>query len=258
MKRQHRTLALICGWCLLHSSAWSQWAVIDAGNIAQNVIQATNSVRQVAQQAQQLVNEATQIYNQVQQIQHLYTQVQHGIRNLQHFNLNYASEILGLAGQLDAKMAQAQMLGYQVTGVVSQMNGLYGRVSAVSTWEEGNLIRRRWVEASREAGNVAGQVTAIQRHLQDSSRRVAELTQRMNATQGNLDTLQALGQGQGLMNEQLLAMEQQLAIQGRLMAMEAQERAAREAAQLEWEGRWFPPASTSTYVGQGRVLQLAP
>ena len=244
------------GLCLYTNSVWGQAAVIDAGNIAQNVIQATNSVRQVAQQAQQLINETTQIYNQVQQIAHLYTQVQQGVQNLQSFDMQSANYILGLAQQIDSKLGQAQQLGYQASAAAGQMQRIYDTSRGVATWEEGNMIRRRWLNIRQEASTVSVQVQAIQGQLQSSSQQVAELTRRMTATQGNRDTLQAMGQQQGMTNQLLLQIQQQQAVADRLRLIEAQERAAQEAARLQWEQQWLPAPQDVPYTGQFRVLHL--
>jgi P-type conjugative transfer protein TrbJ len=251
MNKRHTPL-IIAGLLLSAQAAWATGILtFDAATFGEAFITATNSLRQVAQQAQQLEHEVTQI-------QHLYTQVQQGYTNLKNFNVNYAADLVAMATGLDTKLAQARQLSYQAGSVLTQLQQIYGAANAVLTGDQQNALRQRWVNVNQEATQVAAQVQAIQQQLRDSAARVAELTRRTSTTQGNLDTLQLLGQQQGQTNQQLLSMEEQLAVQARLQTLRAAEDAAREQAALVWERQWTPAGAQQPYTGQGRALRLVP
>jgi len=215
-----RVLAL----CLcLPSVAWAQWAVIDASAITQLVTQYTTQVRQYAEQMQQT-------YNQYQQIRHEVTMVEQGVKNLQHFDLDSMGALLSLGQQLDGKLAQARMIGYQANRVVAQAQGVYPKVTGMLTGQQLPQTQQQWAAAQREAATVALQVQAIQTDHDTTMANIAALTRASSQTQGNLDSQQAIAQGQGILATQLEGVQAHLATQARLQALRTLEDASMKEA----------------------------
>ena len=224
--------ALLVGSLVLLSGqrATAQFAVIDTAAIAQMVTEYTTQLNQYTEQIRQTSNQYQQIANQVQQIQHAYTQVHQGIQNLQNFNLNYAPSLLGLNQELQAKLNQARQIGYVVSQVQQQAQAIYPKVQSVLTGQDLIAFQQQWAGAQREAAQVGLQVQAIQAQHQDMMEQVTTLMTRASQSQGNLDTQQALAQGQGLIATQLVSVEEQLATQGRLQALKTLEDATMKEA----------------------------
>jgi P-type conjugative transfer protein TrbJ len=204
---------------LLPAVTWAQQAVIDVTSIAQMVVQYATQVKQYAEQAQQT-------YNQYAQIKHELVMIEQGIKNLQHFDVNNAAALLSLGQQLQSKLAQARMLGYEANLVVSQAQGIYPRVNGLLTGEQLTTTRRQWAAAQREAATVGLQVQAMQADHAATMARIAALMNASSQTEGNLDSQQALAQGQGLMATQLERIQGHLATQARLQTLHALEEAS--------------------------------
>jgi len=221
MRTRSRLLLLLC--VLVPSASWAQQAVIDVSAIAQMVVQYATQVKQYAEQAQQTYNQYAQIKNEV-------TMIEQGVKNLQHFDLNNAAALLSLGQQLQSKLAQARMIGYETTLVVSQAQGVYPRVNSLLTGEQVTATRQQWAAAQREAATVALQVQAMQSDHAATMARITELVNASSQTEGNLDSQQALAQGQGMLATQLEGVQGHLATQARLHALQALEEASMKEA----------------------------
>jgi conjugal transfer/entry exclusion protein len=230
--------------------------VVDIPAAGQRVQAQLQQLKQLAESIRQTVNQIEQIRNQVQQIEYAYTTVQHGIQNLQQFHLNNATDLLGLYRQLDGKLSQASLLSYQYDLTKGQVQQLYGDLSGGMDGPSMRRLQRIWARNTRETSTVAVGIQALYREQESMMQKNRDLMTRVVATQGNLDTLQALGQGQGLQMTQLLAMERQMAVQGRVQAIQALEAASmQEATSVALD------EASATVQGQaiatGRILSLS-
>src|SRR5262249_8828861 len=153
MRTLPRLLLLV--YVLLPSAAWAQQAVIDVSAIAQMVVQYATQLKQYAEQAQQTYNQYAQIKNEV-------TMIEQGLTNLKHFDVHTAAALLSLGQQLQSKLAQARLIGYEANLVVSQAQGVYPRVTGLLTGQQLLATRQQWAAAQREAATVALQVQAMQ------------------------------------------------------------------------------------------------
>lgn len=256
VRRCHVLPGLLAGLLLLSPGrVQAQWAVVDVSAIAQMVTEYTTQVQQYSEQIQQTLNQYTQIQQQVRQIEHAYTQVQQGLQNLQAFRLNNARDLLTLGDQLQHKLAQAQQIGYQTQQAVAQAQALYPRITAVLDGQQLRAYQQQWAGLTREAATVGISVQAIQTQAQEAMRRITDLMTRASQTQGNLEAQQAQVQAQGLIVTQLVSLEDQLATQARMQALQA----LREAALQEATTRVLEQSLGSidvTRVPQGRLLSL--
>jgi P-type conjugative transfer protein TrbJ len=216
-----RCVVLVC--VLVPSASWAQFAVIDVSAIAQMLTQYSMQVQQYGQQVQQT-------YNQYQQIRNELTMIQQATQNLQHFTLDNAAALLSLSQQLQGKLAQARMIGYEANLVVSQAQSVYPRITGVLSGQDLAATQRQWAAAQREAAAVALQVQAMQADHAATMARIAELVHASSQTQGNLDSQQALAQGQGIIATQLEGVQGQLATQARLQALRTLEEASMKEA----------------------------
>ena len=80
--------------------------------------------------------------------------IEQGIKNLKHLDLNNAAALLSLGQQLQSKLAQARMIGYEANLVVSQAQGVYPRVTSLLTGQQLMATRQQWAAAQREAATV--------------------------------------------------------------------------------------------------------
>lgn len=218
------SLALV----LLATRSEAQWSVIDgAANIklwGQYLLQ----LEEYKKQVEMVFNQYTQIQNQIRQIQYASDTVQHGIRNLQRFDVSNATSLMGLYRELSGKLNDLKWMGYQMGAIETQMQSLYGEVQMVYDGRTLQRMKRQWSQAQRETSQVAVRVQAIQEKQADMMAKNREILAKVVASQGNLDTLQAIAQGQGLQTSQLISMEQQLMVQGRVQAVQQLQQATLE------------------------------
>jgi hypothetical protein len=116
--------------------------------------------------------------------------------------------------------------------------------------------QQQWAGVQREAAQVGLQVQAIQAQHQDMMQKVTSLMTKASVTQGNLDAQQALAQGQGLIATQLVAVEEQLATQGRLQSLKAMQ----EATMAEATAKALEQAGATidiTGAPRGHILSLS-
>lgn len=230
--RQYVTLSVLLALLLLPrpQPVQGQTLVEDIAAIAQLVVQVANQVADYANQVAQLANSYTQIANQVTEIQHLYTQVQQGWRNLQSLNLNNASDLLRYYQGVQSLLGQAQYITYAIGQSRAQAESYYARVEGLLSREQVTAFWQRSAAVQRDGALVAVSVQSITQRQDDLAAKNRELLDRIASSQGNLDTLQGLGQMQGLQTTELLNIEQQIATQGRLQAMDMLEKAAMKEA----------------------------
>ncbi len=101
----------VVGPMILASPAKAQFAVIDASNLAQNVLQAARELEQINNQVQSLQNEASMLQNEA--------------KNLTSLNFSSLTGITNDLQQVSNLMNQAQGISFDVQSVQTAFQQLY-------------------------------------------------------------------------------------------------------------------------------------
>jgi P-type conjugative transfer protein TrbJ len=230
--------------------------VVDAALNALGLQQFAQQMRDYAVMLKQLENEAQQLRNQMQQILYAYTSVQQGVTNLARLDLNNAAQVMGLFDQLQAKIAQANAIGYTVQGAIDGAQRLYPQVSAMLDQDKQRVLQLQWAAAQRDSAKIALQTQAIRDSQAVYQRKWAEVLAAAAAAQGNLQIEQANAQALGLLGGQLAAIEQQLATQGREQSQQALKQAATTEMQQRITDQALETLDTTQEMQPGKVQQL--
>jgi conjugal transfer/entry exclusion protein len=226
---------------------------VDAGiklllQYKQQLVGYLESVKQTAYQVQQ-------IENQVRQITGMYTQIEQAAKHLMHLDLNHAADLLGMARQLESKLAQAEYIGSRANSRCPRRGGLYPRIQGSLTAAEQRRLTLQWAAMRRDAAQVAISTQAIREAQARYQQQWADILRRAYAAQGALQIQQAGVQAQGVMGHQLLGIEQQLATQARERSEQAMETASRAEIEQHLLQQAMEPLSTA-YTPQGRFLPM--
>jgi len=239
---------ILVGSLLGPTLVWSQQAVIDVSSIAQMVVQYATQVKQYAEQV-------SQTYNQVQQLRQQVAMVEMALRNLQHFNVNDIQHLLSLGQQLDGKLAQARMIGYQAQTVVGQAEAVYPKVTRALSGEQLIQTKQHWAAAQREAAQIGLQVQAIQGDHDATMQHIATLARASSATDGSLAAQQAQAQWSALQAAQMENLQGHLATLARLETLKTLEDASqKEATSQALSQAWAPLDGDYTPTGHWHSL----
>jgi P-type conjugative transfer protein TrbJ len=208
--------------------ASAQWAVFDASNYAENLIQAARELQQINNQVQSLQNEAVMLENMA--------------RNLQTLNFSSLNSMVSDLQQIGSLMNQAQGITFDVsaTRTAFAQNFPQQYSSAVNTDQLVADAHQRWqnsMDAFQQTMVVQAQVA------QNVQADTGTLSSLVNASQGAAGALQA----QQATNQLIaLSTKQQLQIQT-LMAAQYRASAVEQArnAEAEEEAR----AATTRFLG---------
>ncbi|MDB5392674.1 MAG: Conjugal transfer protein [Rhodospirillales bacterium] len=216
------------------TAAVAQFAVIDAANLAQNVVQAARLLEQINNQIQSLQNEAAMLQNMG--------------RNLTSLNFSSLSGITSDLQQIGNLMNQAQGISFDVQSVDTLFNQQYPRAYGAGTTMPQLLAdaQTRW----QNARSAFQQTMLVQSQIaQTVQTDTAKLRDLVNASQGAVGSLQA----QQASNQLLaLSIKQQLQIQT-LMAAQGRAEALNDANNAEAieEGR----AAFQTFLGSSNAYR---
>lgn len=226
----------------------AQIPVTDLLNYSENVLNEFNTLTATVNQLTQITNQMNQIANQV--------------KNLNQLPAAMASTLLGNFGtqsaQLTSTMSTIGGLAKDISTLTSNYNGLYPNPSGGAPLTTAELLTQvqNWLTQSRKTyqGAYAAQARVIAALPQNSMDVSAILTQ-SQASQGNLDAIQAGNQLQGQIAGQLIQLNGQMAAinqaQTDMLAHQAQlEANAKQDAQND-AASWAPAAAVvATPVGQ--------
>lgn len=206
----------------------AQVAVIDAPNLAQNVIQSARLLDEINNQITSLQNEATMLENEA--------------KNLASLNVSQLGGITNDLQQIGNLMNQAQGISFQVQSVETAFNQLYPQSygSGTSITQLLSDAEMRWQNARDSFQQTMTMQSQIAQNVQSDTGTLADL---VNASQGAVGSLQA----QQATNQLLaLSIKQQLQIQT-LMAVRGRAEAVQGAneAEAEQEGK----AALTTFLG---------
>ncbi len=208
--------------------ASAQWAVIDASNLAQNVLQAARLLQQINNQIQSLQNEANMLQSEA--------------KNLTSLNFSSLSGITSDLQQISSLMNQAEGISFNVQSVQAAFQQLYPQSYSSGTGISQLLsdAQSRWQNARNAFQQTMTVQSLIAQTVQSDSTKLANL---VNASQGAVGNLQV-----GQATNQLLALsiKQQLQIQT-LMTAQGRAEALNDAneAEAEQEGK----AALQTFLG---------
>jgi P-type conjugative transfer protein TrbJ len=208
--------------------AVAQFAVIDAANLAQNVLQAARLLQEINNQIQSLQNEATMLQNM-------------GL-NLTSLNFSSLSGITSDLQQIGNLMNQAQGISFDVQSVETLFNQQYPQQYGAGSSMPQLLAdaQTRWQNARSAFQQTMLVQSQIAQTVQTDTGKLSAL---VNASQGAVGSLQA----QQASNQLLaLSIKQQLQIQT-LMAAQGRAEALKDAndAEAEIEGQ----AALQTFLG---------
>tara|TARA_R110000868_G_scaffold410787_1_gene700249 strand:- start:514 stop:1239 length:726 start_codon:yes stop_codon:yes gene_type:complete len=190
--------------------------VIDPTNLVQNILTATHTLEQINNQIQQLQHEAQMLVNQAEDLKRLdYTSTQHLKRLLE---------------RIDTLMREAGEVTYEVEESERQYREVFPESYEDLSNEEMVVEAADQWRISRDAFRASIQVqSGIVTSIAESRETLTDLVTESQAASGNLSVAQAGNQLVALSVEQQMQMQQLMAAQYRMVALEESRRAAIEA-----------------------------
>lgn len=200
--------------------AGAQWAVFDASNFAQNLLQASRALQQINNQIQSLQNQAQMLANMG--------------KNLSSLNASQLGTMISALTQIGNLMNQGNGIAFNVSATNTAFAQTYPQ-NYPNSITDGTLLadaHKRWQDAMA-AFLQAMQVQAqIAQNVQADSTTLTTLVNASQGAEGNLQVTQAGNQLLALSTKQQLQIENLMAAQYRATALEE----ARNA-EAEEEGR---------------------
>ncbi|MEH6742771.1 MULTISPECIES: P-type conjugative transfer protein TrbJ [Alphaproteobacteria] len=189
--------------------------VIDPTNLAQNILTATHTLEQINNQIQQLQHEAQMLVNQAEDLKRLdYASIEHMKRLLE---------------RIDTLMREAGEVTYEVEESERQYEEAFPDSYEGLTNEEIVVEAADQWRISRDAFRASIQVqSGIVTSIAESRETLTDLVSESQAATGNLSVAQAGNQLVALSVEQQMQMQQLMAAQYRMVALEESRRAAIE------------------------------
>jgi len=220
MKRTSLALAILLGTSALAAPANAQWAVFDASNFAQNLLQASRALQQINNQIQSLQNQAQMLTNMG--------------KNLSSLNSSQLGTMISALTQIGNLMNQGNGIAFNVSATNSAFAKSFPQAYSSSTTDSTLLsdAHKRWQDAMAaflQAMQVQAQIT---QNVQSDSATLTNLVDASQSAEGNLQVTQAGNQLLALSAKQQLQIENLMAAQYRASALEQ----ARNA-EAEEEGR---------------------
>ena len=250
--RRSYTLLLLGALLLPRLAGASGLPVFDGALNTLGIQQQWLQLKELYESVAQTANQAKQIENQVRQITGVYTQVEQGIRNLARLDMDNITDLYGMLHQLQSKLSQAEYIGYTVERAVSQAQGLYPRVYGLLTASQQRTMTLQWAAMRRNSAQVAISTQAIRDAQARYQQQWADLIARAQRAEGNVQVQQAAVQAQGMLGQQLMGVEQQLATQARERSEQAMEMATRTEIEQHLADKALAPLE-GTYVPQGQL-----
>jgi P-type conjugative transfer protein TrbJ len=200
--------------------AKAQFAVIDASNLAQNVLQAARTLEQINNQILSLQNEANMLQNQA--------------KNLTNLNFSSLTGITNDLQQIGNLMNQAQGISFNVQAVQTMFSQRYPQSygAGTSISQLLNDAQTRWQNARSAFQQTMNVQSQIAQTVQTDTAKLGDLVNASQGAVGSLQAQQATNQLLALSIKQQLQLQTLMAAQGRANAGPRRRRASR------W---WFPP-----------------
>ncbi len=208
--------ATVAGLLLGTRPAMSQWAVFDAHNYAQNVIEAARALQQINNQIRQLQNQALMLQNM-------------GL-NLKSLNISQLSSMLGDLSQISGLMNQAQGIAFDVKATQAAFTQSYPQSYSlsVSNAQLANDAHQRWLDTMAAFQKTLTVQAQVAKNVQADSAQLSTLTNASQNAVGNLEVSQATNQLLALSVKQQLQIQNLMAAQNRATALEQARKAESE------------------------------
>jgi len=212
--------------------ATAQWAVFDAQNYVQNVLEAARALQQINNQIQSLQNEANMLTGMG--------------KNLQSLNVSSLGSIVSDLTQISTLMNQAQGISFNVNASQTAFAQTYPQSYTAST-TNGTLAAdalKRWQDAMAAFHQTLTVQSQVAQNVQTDTATLSQLVTASEGAVGNLQVSQAT-------NELLaLSIKQQLQIQS---MMAAQYRASTLEQGRNAESETQSQTAFSNFIGSGQA-----
>ena len=212
--------------------AQAQWAVFDAANYTQNLLQAARALQQINNQIQQLQNEATMLQNMG--------------KNLTSLDTSQLGTMISALTQISTLMNQGSGIAFNVNATNTAWNSAYPGTypSGTSSTTLALNAQTRWQQAMA-AFQQALQIQAqVAQNVQADSTTLTTLVNTSQGAVGNLQVSQATNQLLALSTKQQLQIQNLMAAQYRANALDsARDAESQAAAQSEF----------ATFIGNGQA-----
>lgn len=210
--------------------AYAQWAVFDAQNYAQNVLEAARALQQINNQIQQLQNEAMMLQNMG--------------TNLTSLNTSQLGTMVSALTQISTLMNQAQGIAFNVSATNAAFAQTYPQSypTTTSTATLETDAQKRWQDSMAAFQQTLTIQAQVAQNVQADTATLTALTNASQGAVGNLQVTQATNQLIALSTKQQLQIQSLMAAQYRATTLDQ----ARNA-ESEEEGR----AQFQTFLGNG-------
>lgn len=217
MKRlSSRLFASALGVTVLALPAKAQWAVYDASNYAQNVLEAARALQQVNNQIEQLQNESTMLQNMG--------------KNLASLNSSQLGVMMSSLTQISSLMNQARGIALNVNATGTAFAQTYPQVYPGTT-SIGTLqfdAHRRWQDAMSAFERTLQVQAQVAQNVEADAPTLSALVNASQSAAGNLQVNQATNQLLALSIKQQLQIQDLMAAQYRATALDAARNAEAE------------------------------
>jgi len=241
-KHFHSRRVVVSGLALVSFSplqpAHAQWAVYDAANHVENVLQAARALQQIDNQITSLANQAHMLVNQAE--------------NLATLPLSTLSTLQSTMSQTTALLAQAQNIAYSVQSVEQQYQSAYTSIS--SGMSDSALFSQAQMRWQNSVGGFEDALKLQARVVGNIPSDSSAMTQLVSASQTSTGALQAAQAGNQLLalqSRQLSDIQAELAANGRATALQQARDAATEAeseAQYQHFSQYKPYSPSSVFL----------
>jgi len=210
MKRALATLLLgtTLGLSAAILPAKAQWAVFDADNHAQNLLEAARALQQVNNQIQQLQNEASMLQNMG--------------RNLASLNVSQLDTMVSALTQINTLMDQGQGIAFDVNATNAAFADTYPRdypATTTSATLEADALKR-WQDTMAAFQQTLQVQAGVAQNVQADTATLSTLVEASQGAAGNLQVSQAGNQLLALSTKQQLQIQSLMAAQYRATALE--------------------------------------
>ena len=188
--------------------AHGQWVVIDPTNLAQNIMTAANTLRQINNQITQLQNEAQMLMNQA--------------RNLAKLDFDVVNRLRSTLATTERLIAEAQGLAYDVQSMDREFAWLYPSeyAATVSGDRMAQDARQRWKHTLDGLHTAMRMQAQVSQNLASDEGVLADLVSRSQSATGALQAAQATNQLLALQAKQSIQAQQLQITQDRAASLE--------------------------------------
>ena len=225
--RRSLTVAAFAGAMLWGvAPARAQFAVIDAANLAQNLLTAARTLEE--------------INNQLMQIQQLTQMLEYDARNVASLNFLGLGQLTGSLNQVNGLMSQARSLAYNVNSLQSQFSTLFPTYgSGVTQAQLLSDAQTRWQASVNSFQHTMQVQSQIVSDIASDEALLSSLVGQSQGATGALQAMQATNQLLALQSKQMAATQALLSAGGRAQSTETMRQIEEEqAARAEWQRFW--------------------